>query len=314
MEIAGNSSGMTQVGHPEGTWSSPGYRSGRTRAKWAQALFILTALASIWQVALALNGIALAGRALEGDTPSAFELDSFIRSADGAQGFFILCAIGLAITFLAWLSRTVEIVPALGAGTPHDSPRWAIGWWFIPIAFLWKPYTVVRETWDRLATPPRTSGGTLVIGWWLCWIGATILGRIASAMADSASSWEAVQNGFWVSFGSSVLSVAAAVSGFMVVREIQARADTRAVGLGFDPQPRALPSATAGSLPAPQSASVLSPVVMPPTSRAHTAPDGDSPTPPDPAEVLRRLNDLREQGLITEEEFTAKRADVISRL
>lgn len=316
MENASNLPGGTQANHrhPEGAWSSPGYRSGRTRAKWSQGLFVLAALASVWQVVVALNGIALAGRALKGDTPSGIDLYSFMRSADGADDSFVLCAIGLAIAFLAWLSRTVEIVPALGAGTPHDSPRWAIAWWFIPIAFLWKPYTVVREAWDRLAMPPRTSGGTLVVGWWLSWIGATTLGRVASAMADSSSSWEAVQNGFWVWFGSSVLSVAAAVSGFLVVREIQARADARATTLGFDPQPRALPFASPESLPAVLSASVPSPLATSPSHRAGATPAGDSTTPADPAESLRKLNLLREQGLISEEEFNAKRADVINRL
>lgn len=299
MESAANLAGATRANqHPEGAWGSPGYRSGRTRAKWSQGLFVLTALASISQVVVALNGIALAGRALDGDTPSAHELDSFIRSEDGAQSFFILCAIGLAIAFIAWLSRTVEIVPALGAGTPHDSPRWAIAWWFIPGAFLWKPYTVVREAWDRLAMPPRISGGTLVIGWWLSWIGATILGWVASAMVNSASSWVAVRNGFWVSFGSSVLSVAAAVSGFLVVREIQARADARATTLGFDPQPRVLPSASPESLPAALSASVPSPLATSPSHRAGDTPAGDSTSRADPAESLRKLNLLREQGLV----------------
>ena len=184
----------------EGGWSSPGYRSGRTRAKWAEALFALTALAGTWAVVAALSGVILANRALGGDIPTSSELASYFNTYDAVGDLCSLCAVALAVAFLAWLSRTVEIVPVLGAGTPKDSPRWAIGWWFIPIAFLWKPYTVVREVWDRLALPARATGGALVLAWWLAWIAAFLVQRTGTAMSDAVSSWGSLQFWFWVSF------------------------------------------------------------------------------------------------------------------
>lgn len=222
-------------GRVEGTWRSPGYRSARTRAKWTKALFVLTAAASAWQGIVVLQGIGLVGDALRGDFASEAEIGALERTANSADGLFLLCAIGLAVAFLAWLSRTVEITPALGAGTPHDSPRWAIGWWFIPIAFLWKPYTVVREVWDRLATPARARGGTLVLAWWLAWIASTIIARLAQATGnDPDATLDAVQGQLSILFVATAASLAAAICGFLVVREIQARADERAAALGFD--------------------------------------------------------------------------------
>ena len=240
--------------YSEGTWQSPGYRNGSTRARWAQGLFIVAALASLLEAIVALWGIGVVGGAIDGSLTSS-EATSFLSTANGVDGLYLWCAIALAIGFLAWLSRTVEIVPALGAGTPHDSPRWAIGWWFVPIAFLWKPYTVVREVWDRLATPTRAGDAKLVLAWWLTWLSSTFVARFATSSANSASTTLAsAQSLFVVVAIAEIGSAAAAVLGFLVVREIQARAGERALGLGFDaPLPSvaaSLPSVSASALAA----------------------------------------------------------------
>jgi hypothetical protein len=233
---ASSSEFVATHGYADGTWSGPGYRSARTRAKWAQALFALMALAGLSEASVSLQGIDLFGRALNGELISSTEANSFVAGARAADNFYLWCVVGLAIAFLAWLSRTVEITPALGAGTPTDSPRWAIGWWFVPIAFLWKPYQVVRELWDRLATPTRTTGGLVVIVWWLAWIGQAILGRAANAYRDAAPDLEGIRSALLLLLAAAALSTVAAVCGFFIVREVQARADERAAAFGLETQ------------------------------------------------------------------------------
>lgn len=249
--------------YAEGSWKSPGYRSATTRAKWAKGFFIATAVASGFEALVALQGFALMGDALKGQV-STGQYESFVQAADGADSLFLLCAVGLAVAFLAWLSRTVEITPALGAGTPHNSPRWAIGWWFVPIAFLWKPYTVVREVWDRLATPTQAAAGKLVVAWWLALIGSALVGRFATSAAQNVTTVEAAQGMFLVMFAAEAVSMAAAILGLLVIREIQARADERALALGFDVKTSALPSAQ--TLPASPT-----PVAAPPSARSDIA-------------------------------------------
>lgn len=63
------------------------------------------------------------------------------------MGFFILGAVAP----LAWLSRLVENIPALGGGTPTSSPRGAIGWWFVAIAILCRPDRIAADARRRLA-------------------------------------------------------------------------------------------------------------------------------------------------------------------
>jgi Bacterial PH domain len=50
------------------------------------------------------------------------------------------------------------------------------------------------------------------------------------------------------------------------------------------------------------------------TSSSATPAPAAAPEPPDPAEQLKKLSELREADLLTEEEFQAKRAEVVDRL
>jgi hypothetical protein len=60
---------------------------------------------------------------------------------------FVVCV----ITFLMWLHRAYDNLPALGVTDRRWSPGWAVGWWFIPIMSLFRPYQLVKEVWQASA-------------------------------------------------------------------------------------------------------------------------------------------------------------------
>src|SRR5262249_27369014 len=74
------------------------------------------------------------------------------------------------IVFLMWLYRARSNLPALGVADARWSPGWAIAWWFIPIMSLFRPYQLVKETWQ--ASDPESLPGwrreppPAVFGWW----------------------------------------------------------------------------------------------------------------------------------------------------
>jgi len=74
------------------------------------------------------------------------------------------------IVFLMWLYRARSNLPALGAADVRWSPGWSIACWFIPIMSLFRPYQVVKETWqasDPASLPgwrPEPPPG--IFGWW----------------------------------------------------------------------------------------------------------------------------------------------------
>lgn len=286
----------------EGTWTSAGYRSGRTRARWTQALFVLTGVACFWYLLLTVQKAGLAVRAAAGTMPALVALDDLNASLHSALDLVVLCGFMLAIAFFAWLSRTTDVVPALGGGTPKDSPRASVGWWFVPIVDFWKPYSILRELWDRLSVPSRPAGGLVVPAWWLPLIGGFLLDKFAAVFVAEGpipAPWSelqlvdlaevAVVTGYFI----------AAVFGLLMVHEIQARADFRAHALGFDTRPATLPFA-----PGP---------TWTPAPAAAVVPDA-APGPAPAAEALRGLNELHEQGLVTDAEYAAKRTEIIGRL
>lgn len=71
---------------------------------------------------------------------------------------------------------------ALGATGMELTPGWAIGWYFVPVATLWKCYQALKEAFkashpdfaDNWREAPRPS---ILPRWWTLWVIATLLIR-----------------------------------------------------------------------------------------------------------------------------------------
>jgi hypothetical protein len=81
-----------------------------------------------------------------------------------------------------WIYRTNANAHAFSDGLAI-TPGWAVGWFFVPIANLVKPYEGVKEVWDvshELAGRYDEVGSPLLGLWWGLWI-ATNIGSGVSA-------------------------------------------------------------------------------------------------------------------------------------
>ena len=86
-----------------------------------------------------------------------------------------------AITFLIWLHTASKNLRALDTTYQQHSPCKAILWWFIPMAWIYIPYWVVREMWE--ASYPATSTPQLpgLLGpWWFTWLASGFANFIAT--------------------------------------------------------------------------------------------------------------------------------------
>ena len=65
----------------------------------------------------------------------------------------------------------VPIVHALGSPGLRFTPGWAVGWYFVPIANLWKPYQAMKEIWRASKNPGNWQAETTsgFLGWWWFW-------------------------------------------------------------------------------------------------------------------------------------------------
>jgi Domain of unknown function (DUF4328) len=80
-----------------------------------------------------------------------------------------------AIAFLMWTHRAYRNLPALGARNLETSPGWAVGWYFVPIANLVKPYSatveIVRHSDpDGIGVNARASSTAIVGFWWAAYL------------------------------------------------------------------------------------------------------------------------------------------------
>jgi hypothetical protein len=130
--------------------------------------------------------IAVIGRAMASGHVSLEEME-----AATAQMDFYDANIGLAglATFIVcvvlWCRLTYRAMSNLD--NVHNpvmamSPGWAVGWWFIPLAWLWKPLEGVRQIWRGSRSPwyPGSVDVPAQIGWWWAlWIFASILGNVS---------------------------------------------------------------------------------------------------------------------------------------
>lgn len=72
----------------------------------------------------------------------------------------------------------------------QNSPGWAVGWYFIPVANLWKPYQAMSEIW-RISCHPdswKSVRTPAVMGWWWAgWLLSNMISNGANRAATSAT-------------------------------------------------------------------------------------------------------------------------------
>lgn len=143
---------------------------------------------------IALLIIAVAGGAFEYHTytnlPEGVDPSEEIFAADIVTAVIgltqAILGITLGITFLSWIYRINKNLNALAWDDMTYTPGWSIGWYFIPIANLFKPYQAMKEIWE-VAHRGESSGQPLLGWWWGLWIVSSIVANAAIRLAFSDS-------------------------------------------------------------------------------------------------------------------------------
>lgn len=102
-----------------------------------------------------------------------------IRQGVVGIAYLIILVISM-ILILRWIYRANYNARQLGASQMIFTPGWSIGWYFIPIVNLWKPYQAMKEIWKASANPqswPSEPVSSILPWWWFLWIASNILGN-----------------------------------------------------------------------------------------------------------------------------------------
>jgi Domain of unknown function (DUF4328) len=206
------------------------YRSAGRRAQVTAVLLGVVAFFALVSMIHEGSGHAIADDIRAGILREK-DLNEFLESSAGLVRIYLVVGAATSIVFLAWLSRTVDNAPTIGAGRPPVTPLWSIAWWFIPLANLVRPYQIVRDLHDRMSIGTSTGGGWIVLAWWM----AFLLGNAALAVTHiprAPTDPDALSTLFDLQQVANALILLGSILGIIVVLRIQWRSEDRADSLG----------------------------------------------------------------------------------
>ena len=94
------------------------------------------------------------------------------------------------VVFAVWIVRAHRNLPALGAEDLDVTPGWALGWFIVPIASFWKPYTAMRTLWKASHDGPRWEVEDVpawMTLWWVLWLVGMVFGRLILSQLSQAN-------------------------------------------------------------------------------------------------------------------------------
>lgn len=198
------------------------YRPSKTLINWTAGLLIaniiMCGLYAAVEIAIGIG------------YPDFYDMSAPIQPGEDLLGnaqivvgvLFLLSFLPTIVVFCVCINRLSHNVRALGARNMRFTPGWAVGYFFIPILNLFRPYQAVKEI--ELASSPdagpedwhRRNGSGLVGLWWTFWITSSVFDQIASQMASSSDPG-ILHDSSWPSAIGSLLTIAA---GYFVIRAI----------------------------------------------------------------------------------------------
>jgi hypothetical protein len=110
---------------------------------------------------------------------------------------YLIVSIAIVVLFCFWIYRANCNARALGAVGMTFTPGWSVGWFFVPIASLWKPFQAVREIWKASVDPINWYDlltDPLLGWWWAGFIVSNILGQIAFRLSMAAETVDSLQS------------------------------------------------------------------------------------------------------------------------
>jgi hypothetical protein len=158
-------------------------RSEHTRAR--VTLYLLAAGLVLTLIAIG-SGIAQA-RMLEAIRTGVEVSAEHAEANDARQRLIglaeIIVFLATVVAWLIWQHRAYANLRLVGSRETEYTPGWSVGYWFIPILNLFRPYQITAELWRRselcngrdpigsLSRPP------LILGWWVVYLALGLLGR-----------------------------------------------------------------------------------------------------------------------------------------
>lgn len=124
---------------------------------------------------------------------------------------------------LRWIHRSNFNARQLGANDMEFTPGWSIGYYFVPIFSLLRPYQAMKEIWKASHNPSNWQAvnvSSLLSIWWFLWIVTNILGQVIFRMSNAAEELPELMDLNLVSQISEVFSISLAIVTLSIVNKV----------------------------------------------------------------------------------------------
>ena len=222
-------------------------------AAYRPSLSLIRALTMFFVLGIVLDAVTGCLSLIEAAVFPGFAASEKIESAP--EAFFaiatavaallaVLVFLTTAVLYCVWIYRANQNARALGASEMRFTPGWSVGWFFIPILYLIRPYQAVKEIY-RASDPDAEPGAwkdvrvpRVLAWWWGLWILSTFMSQLEFRMSLNKNPGIAALSP-WAGAAASLVDIPTAILALMVVRAIHARQQEKArrrAGLNPDVQ------------------------------------------------------------------------------
>lgn len=137
----------------------------------------------------------------------------------------ILLTLVTVVFFAMWIYRAAANIVAAGTVGFDYTPGWAVGWFFIPIANLFKPYAAMRQIWNAShggqGDQLERAEGLLAI-WWGTWVLANIASNISLPLTINPASAAELETGQQIGIFASLVSLALYPAAYRLIDRVTA--------------------------------------------------------------------------------------------
>lgn len=228
---------------PSAGWGVPGGEY-QAATKWRSLRGLTTTLTVLLGIEIVVSVLIIAGAINHLSVLSDHDVQGVVIDADpvnDAANFpaamiliFGLLAIAIFVLLIIWMYRAAKNNEALGRLNPRLGPGWAIGGWFIPVAWWVIPVLIFSDLWKGSdPTIPRgdpnwrrASGGSLPVLWGIAFFVMTVprffvgVGRNDEGRFSEVSD---VRRSDIFEIVSSLGAIAAGALAIVVIRKVAAR-------------------------------------------------------------------------------------------
>lgn len=139
------------------------------------------------------------------------ELSSFEALYAAALLLSLVVLVATYVLFGMWVYRAAANVEVAAVPGFDYTPGWAVGWFFVPFANLFKPFAAMRQIWNAShgnESGDLDSGNPFLAFWWGLWILTAILTNVAIRLNLNPEDPSYVRTALQLETASSVLSLA----------------------------------------------------------------------------------------------------------